>query len=491
MQSDSYDATEEEGKTTSDEFATDAMGEMKGEEGEVEDHDDDEEDDQFDSGMDALEVTNDHTKNTPLLWATHCGHLRVIWMLLNDGFSPNDLDKMGNNAVHLAAAYGDVKIMQVIINDGGNCNVVNHYKNLPLDMAKNKAVRDLVAVAMVTGASMTDDDRRIKHEQNMKNYQRMMNTLVDAIQEASAHIHSTTSTSSNMIITNAFSNKKTNRMLSDAIELGKEFALDLDYIKQAEDLLQRWEVTQDLMQDIVNLQKCMPIKTQTDYMDNVYRLEKSIEKAIQYGIDQNQIQVALDLIARCQVEYWLSVLLERLKDVTTADDSNEHDMNKLRAAMKKAALLQADEEIIDRGTKFLGRLDAELGISRALKHIPVVKMPMDNAPEGYYTEKDIGKVKETEGYPLPPAETGEYVWIPAESYTNFLDAINRLKHVMNGADQFGANPAVLVEAKERATKAEKEIKQLEAKDANDKIIAIEAVKKLAKKLKGKGGGKKK
>ena len=479
---DSFDGHEEEGKAT-DDFTADAMSEMKGEDGEEDEEEEDE--DQFDSGIDAMEVSNDHTKNTPLLWATHCGHMRVIWLLLNDGYSPNDVDKMGNNAVHLAAAYGDVKIMQVIINDGGNANAVNHYKNLPIDMAKNKAIRDIVSVAMVTGASMTDEDRRIKHEQNMKQYQRMMNTLVDAIQEAGAHIQSTTSTSSNMIVTNAFSNKKINRMLLDAIELGKEYALDLDYIKQAEDLLQRWEVTQDLMQDIVNLQKIMPIKTQTNYIDNVYRLEKSIEKAIQYGIDQNQIQLALDLIARCQTEYWLSVLLTRLQDVTTADDSNEHDMNKLRAAMKKAQLLQADEAMIDQGNRFLGRLDAELGMTRALKNIPPIKLPMENAPEGYYTERDIGKVKETEGYPLPPAETGEYVWIPAESFTQFVDAINRLKSVMNGSEQLGANPNIVAEAKERIAKAEKEMKQLEAKDANDKLVAIEAVKKLAKKLKGK------
>jgi hypothetical protein len=110
----------------------------------------------------------DYTKNTPLLWATHCGHLRVIWLLLSDGYSPNDVDKMMNNAVHLAAAYGDVKILQVLINDGGNANAVNYYKNKPIDMAKNKAVRDMVAIAMETGASMTDDDRRVKHEQNLR-----------------------------------------------------------------------------------------------------------------------------------------------------------------------------------------------------------------------------------------------------------------------------------------------------------------------------------
>jgi ankyrin repeat protein len=110
----------------------------------------------------------DYTKNTPLLWATHSGHLRVVWLLLSDGYSPSDIDKMLNNALHLAAAYGDVKILQVLINDGANANAVNYYKNKPIDMAKNKSVRDLLAVAMEVGASMTDEDRRVKHEQNLR-----------------------------------------------------------------------------------------------------------------------------------------------------------------------------------------------------------------------------------------------------------------------------------------------------------------------------------
>lgn len=130
---------------------------------------DDYDDDDDDLQSVGLEATTDYSKNTPLLWATHCGHMRIIWLLLQDGYSPNDKDKLDNNAVHLAAAYGDSKILQTIINDGGNANIVNHYKNLPIDMAKNKAARDMLAQAMHAGASMTDEDRAVKHEQNMKN----------------------------------------------------------------------------------------------------------------------------------------------------------------------------------------------------------------------------------------------------------------------------------------------------------------------------------
>lgn len=442
--------------------------------------DDDEEDDHFDSGINALEIVIDYTKNTPLLWATHRGHLRVIWLLLADGYSPNDLDKMENNALHLAAAFGDVKNLQVLINSGGNANAVNHYKNKPLDMAKNKAARDMLAVAMEAGASLTLEDRARKHEQNLRQYSKMTESLKAAIDEAKAameeHVHG--------------SSKRINGLLMDAIVMGDEYALDQDYIQQAESLLKKLEVAQDLDSDIAALQQQSPIRTQTDYQEHVYKLEKSIERAAEIEVEESKLQIGLQLIAKCQIEYWLSVLLDRLKDVVTAVDANEHDMNKLRAAIEKANDLAADNSLVDSAKTFLRRLDAELGMSRALKNIPAIRLPMENAPEGYYSEKDLGSIKETEGYPLPPAE-GDYIWQPAESLTAFTAAITNLRTCYTGADQLGANPNIIAESKDRLAKAEKELKQLESKDTIDKAAAIEAVKKLAKKLKKKKKAEKK
>jgi ankyrin repeat protein len=134
----------------------------------LDEDEEEEEDDHFEIPSNNNEINIEYNKNTPLLWAVHRGHLRVIWLLLADGYSPNDIDKMENNALHLAAAYGDVKNLQVLINCGGNAGAVNHYKNKPLDMAKNKAVREMLVVAMEAGASLTMEDRAKKHEQTLK-----------------------------------------------------------------------------------------------------------------------------------------------------------------------------------------------------------------------------------------------------------------------------------------------------------------------------------
>jgi hypothetical protein len=277
--------------------------------------------------------------------------------------------------------------------------------------------------------------------------------------------------------------------LADAILVGKEWALDGEVIAEGERLLLKLENSQELVNDIAAVQKVMPISSQAVYVETVYKLEKSLERAQGAGLDQSQLDVGLDLIARCQIEYWLGVLLDRLKDVVTADDSNEHDMEKLRAALTSAQALDADEKLLSRGHTFLGRLSAELGMTRAIKYLPVIKLPPHDGviPEGYYSERDIGKVKETEGFPLPP-EGGEYEWLPAESFVALGHAIAEIKRSYDGAEQLQANPIIIQEAKEKLVKAEKDYKILEVKDAADKLAAIEVVKKMAKKLKG---GKKK
>lgn len=456
--------------------------------GEDEEGEEDEEDDTFDIAPASMDsVSTNYLKNTPLLYATQAGHARVVWLLLLDGYSPNDLDKMDNNAVHLAAATGDVNLLKVLIQDGGNANAVNHYRNLPIDMAKNKAIREVLLHAMTAGASLTEEDRAQHHEMNLKHYRKMTDVLLDAINEGVNYkVTPATVSASSSSAGGDHNNQRINRVLADAIALGHEHCLDMELIAQTEQLLKRIEVNQDLVADILVLQKLAPITTQSQYLEHVYRLEKSIEVASRYELDPSQIQLGLDLISRCQIEYWLSTMLTRVQDIAVATDANEHDMNKLRAAITKAQALSADDAMIDRASRFLGRFDAELGMYRALKAIPPIKLPMENPPDGYYTEQDVGKIQETDGYPLPPADTGEYVWIPAENLTKFVEAIQRLKTVFQGADSFGANPTIVAEAKERLAKAEKEIKQLEVKDGNDKLAAIEVAKKAAKKLKSKG-----
>lgn len=437
----------------------------------------------------ASEHSIDITKNTPLLWATYRGHLRVIWHLLNDGYSPNDLDKMGNNALHLAAAIGDLRILKVLIDDGGNANLVNHYKNLPVDMAKNKDSREMLKQAMIAGASMTEKDIVAKHEDNMRKYQRMMYNLRGAVERAGELCKSDILGSFAELAKQQEKLKDASLTLSDALVEGCDWCLDKDIITEGEDYLRKLELTQELMGDIISLQGFVPIKTQDVYLEHVTKVEKSIEACHSIGITEAQLSNALDLVSRCQIEYWLNVLLVRLKDVVTADDSNEHDMNKLKAALNKAEFLRADAKLIEDGRKFLGRLLAELGMSRAIEAIPAYKLPLPPdviAPEGYWDERNLGKFsEETEGFPLPPPDKSDYIWLPAAAYTELGAALDRLKESCNGSEELGANPDITEKCKTTIAQVEKDYKALEAKDTSDRASALEVVKKMAKKLRAK------
>lgn len=278
--------------------------------------------------------------------------------------------------------------------------------------------------------------------------------------------------------------------LSEAISVGKEWGLDEEIIENAEVILLKLELLQELIQDFNAARKAAPMRAQDVYINHIFKLESSMRKATEAGLEASQLDEAARLIQRCQSEYWLSVLQERLSDVITAEDSNEHDMNKLRKAIERAEAVAAADELLDQAKKFLQRLDSELGMSRAIAAMPSVRLPIENPPEGYWTEDDTGTIEETEGYPAPPTDNnGEYKWIPSKTFTALGAGIERLSASYTGSDALGANPGIIQQSKETLAKAEKDFKVLEVKDQADKALAIEAAKKALKKLK-KGGKKK-
>ena len=431
-----------------------------------------------------LETSVDLLKNTPLLWAAVKGHLRGVWLLLLDGYSPNDVDSLGNNALHLAAVNGHLNVLKVLVDDGGMANVVNIYKNLPIDMATNKAVREVLATAMEKGASMTGRDVAAKHEQNVLMYNMHANNLASAVADALKTVDEL----SVRVVTTI---PDVARRLSDALNDAKEWALEETVIEQGQKLLEKLEITQDLLTDAAALDAALPVRTQAVYTQHVHKLERSICRAEKVDADRFQLESSRTLIRRAQVEYSLSVLILRLKDVECAVDANEHDMNRLKEAVDKARGLGASADVVTEGDLLYQRLEAELSMSRAMLAIPTVKVPIESPPEGYWEECDLGKIEDGyEEYPLPPADNnGEYRWVPSEALSSLKNAIDSLKKSYVGADALGANPAVIAATKDKLAKAEKQMKLLQTKDDTDKAMALDAVAKLCKKLK-KGKGKK-
>ena len=244
------------------------------------------------------------------------------------------------------------------------------------------------------------------------------------------------------------------------------------------------------MRRIRSVRETRPIKLQKQLIEATSGLELLVKKAELLEVSQFCVEAAKMLISTCRIEFWLLSMMHRLKDLEIATEAYEHDIQKLGAALVKAGRENASVELLNSASTLHSRLMAELEGTRALQSVPVVRLPMDNAPEGYYQEADKGRIIETDGFPLPP-DGGEYIWEPSKTFSQLHSSIEKMKEILAVADVAGINPNLAAQIKERLIKAEKEHKFLEVKDHQDKQIAIEAAVKLAKKLKKKGTKKKK
>lgn len=441
------------------------------------DMDEDEDDLDYETAMDRkAETSVDLTKNTPLLWAATKGHLRVVWLLLLAGYNPNDLDDLENNALHLAACGGSAKICQVLLDSGAKSTLVNEYKNLPIDMTVNSAIRDIIADGMEKGASMTAADIEAKHTANIDKYAELTGKLEAIIRKAEKPSRSPAVIS------------ETITALMETLATSREWGLDEEMISKGETLIKMLEMGQVLMSELKLVQDNLPIRTQEQFSKYVSRLEAAIVGARLLELDEGQISSCENIVSRCGLEYWVSVLTERLKPVECATDIHEHDMKRLEQAIDKAQVHGASDEIMDVATELHQRLSSELGMSRALLMVPTYRLPKkegEEVPDGYWQPEDTGHIDDTtEGFPHPPADTGEYVWHPSECFTKLTDAIAAIKASYGGAEEVGANPDVVAKAKAALQKSEKDHKQLSAKNEADKQHAIEVTHKSIKK-KGK------
>lgn len=425
--------------------------------------------------------------------------MEVVWQLLKVGYSPNDTDNLGNTALHLAASSGYKKIVQILIDDGAMPTVVNVYKNTPGYLAKNRDISDLMVVAVEKGASMTAEDIKNKHEDNMKKLVKMETDLSNVVTDAQ-RVDSPRGVKG---LKNIQVNDLISR-LSNILQVSEEWCLNEEQCALGRGLLAKLEITVDLISDLDALQRKMPIKTQTEYLEFASKLEVTIEKAEKSGLEKAYIKMGTDLLQKCQTELSLCSYINRLKNVTCAVDANEHDMKRLIGVTEKAVSNGCSEEIMMQAMALSKRLEVELGMTRALNAIPVVKLPplpvkskehpegvVPEVPEGYWQPSDLGHIEETSEYPKPPAEingepntTGDYIWIPSEGFTKLVRAIDLMKECITkaGTDS-GANEELLQTTKDSLTKAEKDYKQLDAKNEHDKAAAIEVAVKAAKKLK--------
>jgi len=439
-----------------------------------------EEEDEDELGVD---TATDYTKNTPLLWATFKAHLGVVWLLLMDGYSPNDVDDLNNNALHLAAASNNKKVTKVLIEDGTMPTAVNIYKNRPIDMTCDNEIRELLTMAMKAGASMTDKDIQQKHLTNMQKHREHIANFESTV----LNLNRLESPRALRTLPNL---SEASAELASVISVAKEEKLDAELITSAEAILDKFDLIQELHTDLEAVHLKPYVTTETEYIDTCDALERTVERCEAAGIPRGHLLGAHDALTRCRVSLRLCTLERRLSGITCAAPENHHDMVRLSECVRKAEATRVSDELIGRAFNLFKRLDAEEKMSIALRMVPEVRLPKEEPPEDYWRDIDTGAIEQHEGYPLPPVgedgTVGDYNWVPSVVYTQLKECIEALKGCTDGAEELGANEEVRLEALATLKKCEKDMKALSGKDAEDKAAAIEQATKEAKKLKKKG-----
>jgi len=197
--------------------------------------------------------------------------------------------------------------------------------------------------------------------------------------------------------------------------------------------------------DIDSLRENMPITTAQRYK-SLNTLQNNLEATKKLKLDcedneidpENRISVGLDLCISSHNDYWLSFAVRRLKMPRKTKKIKVEDMKHLKDAIERAeALPGCNLDIIKEAHSLYKRLTHEMHLMKVFDELPKVKLPIPDIPpdesRGYWREQDRGYIEKSEGFPLPPINTGEYIWIQAKSLNSLQKAIAELKHGIDAA----------------------------------------------------------
>mmetsp|Transcript_13271 Transcript_13271/g.17494 ORF Transcript_13271/g.17494 Transcript_13271/m.17494 type:complete len:529 (-) Transcript_13271:993-2579(-) len=415
--------------------------------------------------------------NTPLHWAAYKGRIRTVWVLLQEGYSPNDIDEMGNTPVHLSASGGHDQILRILLDDGGNPHAKNKFRNTPLEVAVTDVGKKMLDEAM----EQPVPSRKQMEEMHRKNLEVFL-VVEQHLRQTMTEVQDTASGMGLM---------ERVALLRKDIEAAEDMAVDTELIEDAQEIVDGLLLQEELRVQIEKVQKDEPIITQTQYTDLVNPLSNLLAKGEERNLAPTMCATAKFLVQKSHCEYWLKVALNRLQTVDCATEDHVRDMSRLKEAIQKADASEGEKELVAEAMARHAKLTSELEITRSMGGFPEVRVPIEEAPKDYYQPSDVGHIMVDDHYPLPPPDTGEYVWIPSESLKSFRAAHDRLAAAVEKGGLAQANQDAIAQGEEKLKESNEVLKKLVVKDDEDFLAAKAVAEKAAKKLKKKKKGKKK
>lgn len=391
--------------------------------------------------------------STPLHWAAMKGHLIILIELIEIyQFSVSGRDERGNTPLHLAAAgapRGDqkapqfLKVMEILLSEGADVHSKNYYGNTALDLCCNSDGRLLLKkVMMARQTADTTADDAMEDEMagldllsisRMREDQQQLLSLTDKVRaEMSTDLLDG--------LEKALVDAERSFVSANEIAISRKVLGQLEAKRKVEERM-----------EMVNAYR--PLQKSSDALP----LKDALEEALEAGVSANNLESATILIDAVTAEVKLFSVNSSCKAITCATLADTGQRNALENALKRATLLEVDEDLLTGARFVLKRLDAEIELQACLS----MRFKLSEAEQEGKHETTIRILT------LEPQ-------------------VQRLQRALTLANVGGVNEELLERAKEKLASLEAEFQEAKDADAERLKAEEEAAMKAAKKKKGKG-----
>lgn len=409
------------------------------------------------------------------------------------------VDKCGNIPLHTSAANGYSGLVTFFLDIGSNPRKKNKYNHTALDVATNESCRSLLRKSSNNTRNDNDDDE--EQQISVESRAKMALSMIQKYHELESKL---TDVYTSTMVENMNSFKDLYQ-IEDLINNARIFGIRRDVIDATTNRLKWLRMRRELVFLMDDIDDKGPIITPTKY-ENVHELEYTIQNAKNQAAIENGeklpgdiemiIKQGMALCNKSNAEFHLNKAYQECTEISLADkDAHSQQMEILQITIENARKSNSDLSLVQRAEKVNSRLLSELSLIEAKDRIPNPKLPLsDMTPKQvktYWKEEDIGHIKETDGFPLPPSDDSGYVWIPSTSLQSLNESLIDLENCINEGERLGANKD-LIESSKTLLKKKRghDLKDLLEKDEVDYAAALAATEKAAKKVMRKKKGTK-